>query len=1006
MLNLLIEQMSQPSNPALHINSLLGRAVSKASTIKATKCTVMDVELPFATLQVMQHIAMSDVSHPDVSEAMQSTSIPSNLDVVSVTTCNVGDLRLGGVFGQNWSTLKLSVQQIATVMNMPIDKRSIPSDATEPDIIDLTLSAFSLHLSQCILSSTFDGIAVKIGHRGPGFSAATCLALVGLGSSISERVQALKARHKAAERGIIASILKASELQSIIDPLSTIQPSYLVQSGVPHLLRTDLTFKFFYHLQTCLWNIQGSAFPSNIGDVPLADLISSVEARLALLDPDAFTTEHLYSIDKMFAAPEAGLKRAAQRHINQVSVLFTKITATILDPSGESSSQLSVIDFDISSRWKLSDLTQMNLGNSSSASQTSLRSKSPKMVQTIILDVSLGDANLAISPQLMHFAGHVLRIKKQFSAGSKSSSARRSVGDVSDRNMPSKIYRLQTSLAVHHLRVQAAAENLVLVMGIDGAQATSAILLSHTQILQSMQQSILLDKFYIQGRSPADPTKETDSDILAALDFMGVRVSLILRVESGFRKNLKLILGLENIRLHVPRSALRLYHFVGQWRADYLPGYEAALQTLMSEYNARPIKPLSPTPSRQSRRGSNFQLHAQVNHFEISLQVMHGTWLSWEVHRVISYGQSSGALAAGHVYAFGLQIGSMILNISSATNLKEPPTGSRVKLVLPPISLAGNSDGRAVQTLVLFDYIELKVKPSHWDTLLAVQQKFGQDFNDLVALVQKTRRQESTSISGASSNKINLQYEGHLKMKGFRIGLEGISSTVLLECQDINGEISNAHGWSWDLGLSDLALSLAPRVNSGRRTAFNRNHKSAFVIIDFSFHGSASDTNRDKVLRLSMTKIHAVMQPSSIGEFGDFLDNLQVSPAVWYNLYIVTNKCQAELLDRQEQRSLELAAFKEKTEHILRTFDVNIGDIQLKKTPWINDLMISISVNNIGVAFPLTYDEAFDLSHHENKKSVATRAFLFSVKSIKFESHRGETGHAIVQYLSFQFISG
>lgn len=844
---------------------------------KSKACLVLDVDLPHAALQVMQHIAMSDDSHPNMSKSMHSTTTPSNLDVVSVITCNLNGLRLGGISGQKSSAVKISLEQAVAIMDMPIDKRSISSDATDSNIVEVTIRSFSLQLSRCVLSSKLDELTIEIGHRGPEFTVATCLALASAGSAILQLFQELKTQHKASERRIIAYILKASEHDSIIDPLSTIQPSYLVQNGVPHLLRTDAAFKFLYHLQNCLWNIQPSVpQPDNLFDAISSDeLISAVESRQAIIDPDAVGIEHLSSMNSIFFPSEGKLQKLTQRLIDQVSIQILKTTATILDPSGGSSSRFTISEFSIALQSKPSGLVQLNLANSSSASQTSLRSKSPKMVHNMILIVSLGDASLAVSPQLMHFAGNILRIQKQLSPGTNDPALQPNLPETADKLTASKLYFLEIIVTIHHLRIQAAAENLVLVMGIKGAQATSTILVSGIHNTRSVQQSLVFEELFLQARSPADPTKEIDSDILAALAFTGGRASLVLRIDSGIRKILKLVLGLESVRLHVPRSALRLYHFVGQWRADYLPGMEAALQTLVSEYNTGPIKPISPTQPRQI---SSIQIHGQVNHFEISLQVMHGTWLSWEVHKTVAYTQSLGSLTVRQTYAFGLQIASMVLNVSSAASSKDIPTGSRINLMLPPLSLAGNSDGKMVHTLVLFDYIEVKVKPSHWDTLLAVQQKFGQDFNDLVALVQQNRPHGITSDGKKSTKQSRLQFEGHLKMHGFRIGLEGISSTVLLECQDINGEISNVNGWSWDLGLSDLALSLAPRISSRQRTAFNRNHKSAFVIIDFSFSGSAPDANSDKVLKLTVTKIHAVMQPSSIGEFGDFIDNLQVSP--------------------------------------------------------------------------------------------------------------------------------
>jgi hypothetical protein len=110
------------------------------------------------------------------------------------------------------------------------------------------------------------------------------------------------------------------------------------------------------------------------------------------------------------------------------------------------------------------------------------------------------------------------------------------------------------------------------------------------------------------------------------------------------------------------------------------------------------------------------------------------------------------------------------------------------------------------------------------------------------------------------------------------------------------------------------------------------------------------------------------------------------------------------MLERQEQRALELAAFKEKTQSILRTFDVSAGDVELKQSSWISDCIITVSIQGVGVAFPLSKD-LLPRTKSKGQDSSAVGAFLLSIKSIEFGTHRGETGKAIMQRLSFQFVS-
>ena len=864
----------------LAIDSLLADAMGKISAKELSKRVVYDIDLPQVTSQIIQHVAASEEGNIRLN--MEPTKIPSNLDIIAVVNLDVRGVKLLGQTGKKTSMMKASLDRVTSAIETSIDKRTISSSLPESRMFKFSLLSSSANMSGRNVRVSLSGTSIELGHRGPELAIATYTAFLSTGSLLVPLVKAMKAYPMAAKRVLLDNLLDASKEGPVIDPLSTIQPSYLVQTGLPHLLRTDVAFKFLYHLRNTSWNFRHKdRRPPR--PFSLDNLVSSVESRLALLDPDACNIDHLDSMDPSFFRPDFHTEMKQPKslgiRIEAWSTQLGKVTVTILAPTGAASSQFVMNNLSVDLESRTFELVQSNFNSISSASQTSLRSKSSKIFRKGFVSISLGDTGLTIFPHLMDFAQQLLRLQRQYpSVLGDPVSPKHRVSMDGTSVLASRFYSLEILGAVRQLRVQAGAENLVLVMGITGVQSSTTLLFSHNQNPQSVNHSTLFDQVYLQARSPANPAKESNLDILASLAFTGGRITAVARPEPPGR-NLKLAFKLSGLRLHVPRSALRLYHFIGEWRADYLPGMEAAMKTLVTEYNARPIiQPLSPTPSRQSRRSPIVQIHGQIDHFEISLQVMHGTWLSLEVNKTVGYAHPSSALMSGLPHAFGLQVASMVLNVSSKPDTKEVAPSSRIKIALPPLSLAGQSDGHHVNGLILFEFIDLKVKPSHWDTLLVVQQKFGQDFNDVVALMQKTR-QKGSFAARKSPMKQTFKYEAQLKMRGFRVGLEGVSSTVLLECQDINGNVSNASGWAWDIGLSDLALSLAPRLSKMQSKTFSRNHRSAFVIIDFKLSGSGSEISSEKALDLSVTKTHAVMQPSSIGEFGDFIDNLQVIQA-------------------------------------------------------------------------------------------------------------------------------
>jgi hypothetical protein len=489
-----------------------------------------------------------------------------------------------------------------------------------------------------------------------------------------------------------------------------------------------------------------------------------------------------------------------------------------------------------------------------------------------------GDVTLAVFPHLMQFAQNILWVRRHYHGvvipvkQPPNSVNLDAVGD------SGRLLSLDVTWYSRRLRIQAAAENLVFEFGVSDMRGASSVLL-HTegQQHQCMNHSTLFAQIYIRAHSPADMTKKSDQDILASLELTNGRVNAISRQDQFSNVDLRLVFAIGGLQFSVPRSALRLFRFVEEWRADYLPGIEATAQALLAEFRRAPTKPVPQTASRPLTSQPVVQVQGQLSYFGISLQVMHGTWLSWGANCTTAYFNSSEVSASNSVYAFGLQVSAMDLIVSSNPNVRDLKPNTRIKLALPSLSITGHLDGRYIYALALIDFVELKVKPSHWDTLLAVQQKFGQDFNDLVTLVQKTHSGRTVTSEKKSSPKpyIALKYNVFLKIHGFRVGLEGRKSTVYLECLDIGGGVNNTAGLAWNVDLSDLAFSLAPRTAVGR---FSRKQCSAFVNVDFRISAGSemSEVSANKVVQVSVTKIHAVMQPSSIGEVGDFIDHLQV----------------------------------------------------------------------------------------------------------------------------------
>lgn len=89
----------------------------------------------------------------------------------------------------------------------------------------------------------------------------------------------------------------------------------------------------------------------------------------------------------------------------------------------------------------------------------------------------------------------------------------------------------------------------------------------------------------------------------------------------------------------------------------------------------------------------------------------------------------------------------------------------------------------------------------------------------------------------------------------------------------------------------------------------------------------------------------------------------------------------------------------------MKSLDVQTGDGDRSELSWFDRYTIALAIRNIGVAFPLAFDETVQLPRVGSRDDSEVRAFLFSIKSLVFGTHRGESGQATMKGFAFQFVS-
>ncbi|KAG1858104.1 hypothetical protein F4604DRAFT_1684988 [Suillus subluteus] len=786
---------------------------------------------------------------------------------------------------------------------------------------------------------------------------------------------------------IVYYTLDLTQNRAAVDPLSTIQPSFLVQRGHPQALRTHATYKFLFHLRTALQfaRLQGDIGTNSTGQFIAAhDVKALVDSCLAelMLDLDS-SKEGIPSPLEMIhprTSPKSTI--SAQLIIGSVNFTADLVSIIITDELPASTSRLDISSCTLRLRSsKLVPLEGVRLQSQS----PSLANHDTTAIPQTVCTLAISDVNVTVSPHLMVFAQSVLRLRRVSSKWKP----------VSNQALPnSGPSHLILTVALRRVSIRAAAEKLAFEIGATNTDIFFTSLkrvdpLMHNEV-HSVSYTASFSDAFIRARATgiAPGIWARHQDVLASLTFSSGKLNLLWRQESS-ASTIRLAFLLSSTAISVPRSALRLYRFVEEWKADFLPGVEAATRAFLAELKEGTGDDAQTTltrPRAAKRNALVAHVTGRILEFGVSLQVMRGTWLSWNIHDLIIFLSSPSGSGPKSSTSFGIQFGSQTLGVSYKLQSTDDHTDTpRIKVKLPSLSLTGRHGRSFVKMIVSVDFFDVLIKPSHWDTLLVVQQKFGQDFTDLMDLIHQTRQRRSNP-SGSTSNtsRSSLSFSGHVNVKGFRLGLEGRSSTSYLECEDVGGDISSSDlGIAWRIRLCDLALSLAPRAGVvSRETTFNRNHRSAFLIVDLRARGNVHR------LDFRIPKIHAVMQPSSIGEIGDFLDHQQ-----------------AELLIRRDQRAAELAAFKEKTRSVLKTFDVRTSETTRDQKPsWFSKHTIDVVIQKIGVAFPLSLEQTLELPRTSSRDGPSVRAFLFAVRRIKFSAQRGEAGEMSTKDLSFLFV--
>jgi len=741
----------------------------------------------------------------------------------------------------------------------------------------------------------------------------------------------LRSRILSGARVRVHLILQWAQKHSVVDPLSTIQPSYLVQTGRPREIRVHPASKILLYIRSCLRFLSAEERETvhhltgeEDDSVTREDVIALLEGQLAglAIDGDPTGLANLSIIARIFGAPDLPRPGPAhERPIQAVGIRLRSTKISVLHPTRGASSEVSLSSVDFTGALQKSEL---HLVSSKSPKDLIVsRDKNRSVVQRVSVSAVLNGVEVLMLPHILNLAQSLVRSRKRPRNATRSSPSPSPLPTPqASQSLWKTTLLVDVVLSLNALRLQVAAEKLIVAFNVSHLDfVSSAYTRTHSghpaRPELSANSSLFLDSMALEAHSSSDRDFPVPQDMLAEISVKKTNFNCALRYEVTLTSTIRAALVVGSLRLSVPRSAIRLWKFIEEWKADYLPGFERTIQALVSELRQAPSTQSSPT---------NAQLKFPTTHLQFSvgscgvfLHVLPGTWLSWELFDALAYLKLGvGVVKSRRLSSsFGLRFSSQRVSIASYSKggrpEDAPEKGRRLKVGLPSITITGTYENNGVHVLVSAGFFSITVKPSYWDTLLSVQQKFGNDFNDLLHVIADARARNPPSqkpdVLPPSPPQWTLQ-SGSFKAKGFRVGLVGHSSTLFFECQDIAGGMKGGEGKgkgkgkSWQLNVTGLALSLAPRAFAVMKSVeFDGNRRSAFVIIDCKVE--VDHRTAQKFLRIKLCQIHAILQPSSIGEIGDFVDHLQVS----FPLLLSPDACAQTFTNRRKYLTGKMSVF-------------------------------------------------------------------------------------------------
>lgn len=359
------------------------------------------------------------------------------------------------------------------------------------------------------------------------------------------------------------------------DPFATNLPSFLVQTGRPGRLRSDPSWKTLTIIRQSVRQmgpvdkkLLQSTLTTRISDLSekeLSELLPFMKTQWSdLYGPDEQGSQRIPAIlQKLFPPLTSDTSPFFFR--GALSLNCHRAKAILQSHEGDYN-ELTIGEFHAHLRASTMDYVAYEDG----VVESTGAQKSEKALH-ILGSISVGDLGVSVYPSCVLFVRQVLRVRRQM--GMLGMDDERPASSAKGISAPFRHVVVELALSASTLGLDAPAQQITFEARTSESAATiaSVVTLPNFPAPPRGSLSVSLTAGKVSLRASQGKSQKSAKSLLAGIELRNVVIHGAMNEDPGILTKARVLLCLDQFKISVPRSVLRLYQFIDSWRTEYLP---------------------------------------------------------------------------------------------------------------------------------------------------------------------------------------------------------------------------------------------------------------------------------------------------------------------------------------------------------------------------------------------------------------------------------------------------